>query len=241
MLREPDIQSGPAVMALALLLPFLSEDIPRISKSEIIKRLVQMLQGRDARDAAMVMGSIARIDELREAILQSEGVISTLRHMLRGTNSDAAAYAIGGLSKDDNVLEDLRKHDVAEDLIVLMNNEDSALASGWALASLARNPDVNYIVEVIPGLVSKLRVENSADREDDGEHSFTREGQVVIGEKRQAALLALIGLAQNTTLRGHIISNNSVKPLVDMLNGPHAEDAATALKLLSENGMSYKE
>ncbi|KZP32686.1 hypothetical protein FIBSPDRAFT_481302 [Athelia psychrophila] len=139
MLREPDIQSGPAVMALALLLPFLSEDIPRISKSEIIKRLVQMLQGRDARDAAMVMGSIARIDELREAILQSEGVISTLRHMLRGTNSDAAAYAIGGLSKDDNVLEDLRKHDVAEDLIVLMNNEDSALASGWALASLARN------------------------------------------------------------------------------------------------------
>lgn len=74
---------------------------------------------------------------------------------------------------------------------------------------------MNYIVEVIPGLVSKLRVENSADREgkhhfkstrnglidvtDDGEHSFTREGQVVIGEKRQAALLALIGLAQNST------------------------------------------
>ncbi|KZP32698.1 ARM repeat-containing protein [Athelia psychrophila] len=227
MLQESDIQPGPAVMALASLLPYLSADTTHFSKSDIIKRLVQMLQGRDAREAAFVMGHIAKKDELREAILQSEGVISTLRGMLGGAASDAAAYAIGKLSEDDSILKDPRKHDVVTVLIGLLDSEDSALASGEALAKLARNSEVRTrIIEVVPELVKKLRVE--------------QEG---IGEARQAALLALTGLAQNDTLRGHMLSHNSVivQALVEMLDGPHAEDAANALVWLSENEDARKQ
>ncbi|KZP18217.1 ARM repeat-containing protein [Athelia psychrophila] len=227
MLQESDIEPGPAVMALASLLPYLSEDITHISKSDIIKRLVHVLQGRDAREAAFVMGHIAKKDELREAVLQSEGVISTLRGMLGGAASDAAAYAIGKLSEDDSILKDPRKHDVVTVLIRLLDSEDSALASGEALGKLARNLEVRtHIIEVVPELVKKLRVE--------------QEG---ICEARQAALLSLIGLAQNDTLRGHMISQSLVivQALVEMLDGPHAEDAANALVWLSENDDARKQ
>ncbi|KZP18238.1 hypothetical protein FIBSPDRAFT_596788 [Athelia psychrophila] len=227
MLQGPDIQRGPTVMALASLLPSLSEDTTHFSKSEIIKRLAQLLKGRDARDAASIMAPMANIEELREVILQSEGVISTLRGMLENTNSDAAAYVIGLLSEDDNVLEDLRKHDVAAVLIDLMNSENSniAQAAGFALEKLARNPEVRIrIMEVVPGLVKKLRVE-----------------QVVIGEDRQAPLLALIGLAADNPLRDQIVIHNAVKPLVEMLEGPHTEDAANVLGWLSGNEDARKQ
>ncbi|KZP32694.1 hypothetical protein FIBSPDRAFT_1036790 [Athelia psychrophila] len=210
MLQGPDIQPGPAVMALAGLLPSFPEDMIHFSKSEIIKTLVQMLQGRDARDVAFAMGHIAKIDAHREAILQSKGVIIILRGMLEGINSDAAAYVIGVLSQDDSVLEDLRNHDVVADLIGLLNSEDSAASSGGALAKLARNPDLRTrIMEVVPGLVSKLR----------GEHSVYRQ----------------------ETLRDHIISRNAVKPLVEMLDGPHAENAAKALGWLSKSEDAQKQ
>lgn len=37
-----------------------------------------------------------------------------------------------------------------------------------------------------------------------------------------------------------MIDQKMIKLLVQMLGGPHARDAANAIKLLSKNGMSYK-
>lgn len=80
------------------------------------------------------------------------------------------------------------------------------------------------VMEVVPGLINKLCIGHSVNREgnrdflstknvsldltDYEEHSFACEEQVVIGEDRQAILYALIELAQKGTyLPLHRVNN----------------------------------